>query len=1185
MNPNVRVAIILAVYAVLGLAAWHFLAPGEKPSETAGPAASVEQTDGEAAPAMEVAPREIVTPAPLAVSSSSTSAASAGPAGKSTAAAAPEKAVRLLSGKVVDAAGQAVGDALISIVSLGEDAGGAAGIDEMRRETTSASDGTFKIERVPATRFAVLASKDGLTCVRVANTLNADDTTVDIVLDVSGSIAGRVVNKAGEPVAGAEVLPVTSEPVNNQFPMRAAKAVRTLSAEDGSFEVAGLSLAHSFKLAARLEGFAPAVSDLIAPGAQNVELVITLGGAMAGEVVDVDTRAPLPNVKVAIDGPHHGAAVKAISDEEGRFKAALLAPGTFKIDLREDETFVVSGEPIEIDVAEDQETAGVQVLVTRGGTVSGRVYDKDSGKGVAGIELNAYGDGSHPSRKATTDGDGNFTLAGMADANYTVQPTGEISGYGRFDWEDRKVVKASPGRDVPGIDFPLEKGVRIAGRAVDDKGAGVAGADVRIESRQQRVGGHTKTEANGSFVAWGFTAGAEVFIKGVKAELASTTLGPLTVPEEGLNDVLIAMGPESVIAGSVVDQNGRAVKEGNVIAFRVPHDAFGSPHYGIDGQGRFEIKGLAAGSYELMASRGGNFSGNRTNVAIEAGERRDDVTLTIEEGGEQIAGVVVDSKGAPIAGASLNAYGNSDGGQSQTQSGDDGRFTLTGLKEGTYHINAYHHAHSQLMRQNVAAPERNLRLVMLGKGTVEGVVLGAGGQPVAQFEILAVSGRRERLDPWMESNFVQIRNEQGQFTLADVDAGENTLVVRATGYAVKTDWVEVREHDSTGGLTIRLEPGGLVEGRVVNEAGAPVAGATIWDGATQPHERQWATPLAKSDAQGAFTIPSLSPGNHTLAADHPSYAPGTRELIVAANQTTPVEIVLGSGGVVEGRVTIGGRPAVQANVSVNAASFNKSAQVGEDGAYRVTGVPVGEFTVHAGFQSDANNPRGYRNARRTAFVEADRVTEVHFDFIDANAAVEGYVRAGNLTLQGGARVIAEVTASDGVTEHYSTELDANGYYRLDMIPGAVALRVWAQLQDGASVNRNFDINAAGGQVVRQDIDLTGGASVVGTVAGWSAQLQGNVAVFSGRVELPAQRTMDYWQNLYNRNRPVANAPIGADGSFRVAGLAPGEYSVLVAAYPNIQNQSPEAMFAAMRIDLIDIVITGEEEVTINADPK
>ncbi|MEZ4403744.1 MAG: carboxypeptidase-like regulatory domain-containing protein [Kofleriaceae bacterium] len=188
----------------------------------------------------------------------------------------------------------------------------------------------------------------------------------------------------------------------------------------------------------------------------------------------------------------------------------------------------------------------------------------------------------------------------------------------------------------------------------------------------------------------------------------------------------------------------------------------------------------------------------------------------------------------------------------------------------------------------------------------------------------------------------------GVTTFDPVVAGGYEVVASAAGFAPSRQFVRV----STGPeeLSLALVAGAAVSGRVVDGAGAPVAGArVIYSGASdwsvQADERKDGVVSA---ADGTWAFPALPAGSFRFVARHPDFAPGTSAIVTldGVHDTRDVEVKLDGGATVAGTVVdTSGVPVASARVRVAVATRSiigsEPRQVFTDdaGAFVVRGLP------------------------------------------------------------------------------------------------------------------------------------------------------------------------------------------------------------------------------------------------------
>jgi len=151
---------------------------------------------------------------------------------------------------------------------------------------------------------------------------------------------------------------------------------------------------------------------------------------------------------------------------------------------------------------------------------------------------------------------------------------------------------------------------------------------------------------------------------------------------------------------------------------------------------------------------------------------------------------------------------------------------------------------------------------------------------------------------------------------------------------------------------INLEPGCLIEGMVLDTAGKPVEGASIYLNALAQGYQRGEGALAQTAADGGFVLDSAAPGPNVIWASHPFHTAASAAVTAEGGGAAHVGVVLGDGGTIEGVVTRGGQPVADAIVQ----TLSMTTRSDGTGAYRVTHVPPGEVTMKV----ILNGADGYR---------------------------------------------------------------------------------------------------------------------------------------------------------------------------------------------------------------------------------
>jgi protocatechuate 3,4-dioxygenase beta subunit len=150
--------------------------------------------------------------------------------------------------------------------------------------------------------------------------------------------------------------------------------------------------------------------------------------------------------------------------------------------------------------------------------------------------------------------------------------------------------------------------------------------------------------------------------------------------------------------------------------------------------------------------------------------------------------------------------------------------------------------------------------VAIGERLLEGTVTDPRDEPVAGAEVMIDGYSRLR----------DITNREGYYQLHSVPNGEETLVVRVTGYADREVKLSMGRPGSRERVDVQLEAGYAVGGMVVDPEGNPVAGAEV---ACVDRADRGLT--VETDRYGRFELPARAVGCDGKAS-HPDHGDSPR---------------------------------------------------------------------------------------------------------------------------------------------------------------------------------------------------------------------------------------------------------------------------------------------------------------------
>ena len=369
----------------------------------------------------------------------------------------------------------------------------------------------------------------------------------------------------------------------------------------------------------------------------------------------------------------------------------------------------------------------------------------------------------------------------------------------------------------------------------------------------------------------------------------------------------------ATIAGKVVSANGRALA-GATVAVLSPKKLTESLRQAPTGdEGEFELDGIAPGKYLLRAHAEG-FSPASIPVELLPGERVGGL-LRLKPV-ELLEGVVQDGQGRPLAQAALFAWplGGRKGGVVESASGSDGRFALAGLTPGPWTLMVEAPGFGTLRLERVDVPARSLVLRLDGEArTLGGVVLGAGGAPVANARVI-LGG------PGLSKQREVHSNAKGLFLFHGLGLGR--FEIRATSERGASPAATVVIDEETGWMPpvkLEMREGARFGGRVIDDRGQPLPRAEV-EIVSSPTDD---TPeVTRTDGKGKFAMGPVLPGRYQIWARLPGHAmPAPVETQLRPGGNDPVEIRLSRVGTIVGRVVDEeGRPLQGVVVTAGAAS-------------------------------------------------------------------------------------------------------------------------------------------------------------------------------------------------------------------------------------------------------------------------
>jgi protocatechuate 3,4-dioxygenase beta subunit len=597
--------------------------------------------------------------------------------------------------------------------------------------------------------------------------------------------------------------------------------------------------------------------------------------------------------------------------------------------------------------------------------------------------------------RAVSDKEGRFRLAGLELLHFNLRVLAE-------GWVNSQTsVRLSGARPKHiGMIVRLREGHALAGVVVDPAGKPVEGAWVVVSWRRgwgaQNIWPEMRSDEQGRFVFRGIPRGKIHVLAWAEGHSLGMTEGDasesqdfrIELPKPGPFKMTFSLAEPSKEGGAKpTDVTAKLyfVASNATIAMPSPIRFLELP-----AEGEVSTRGLCEGSYQThMESksvhlknqwRQQNLTKKKPTVSIK-------LSWSLAVG---LAGKLVFKGGQPAAGIFLRVTGGSGVDQHSVKSDKEGRFEFakrfqTGSQSWLTFLSPgflFEAGDSKRAYARLNPGKKDNVLTILRTTIFAGRVVDSKGRPVP--------GAKVWLHPAASIHSVYgstTTDEKGAFRLSATRTVTKPLILDAndhTSYcpsplAVDKDAVQPQE-----GLLIHLVNGAWVEGNVVDDGGAGIAGVSVsatfipppkpksarkrinnWR-MNQPAQRRTTT-----NKDGRFRILGLAPGSWRVSARSTGRLKRTMDptvQLVGGERRAGLRFVMAAGLSIEGRLlTDSGEPLVGASVSARyEGKLSKTdtggranAQTTKDGSFVLKGIRAGSFKLTAQLPWKLRKELGY----------------------------------------------------------------------------------------------------------------------------------------------------------------------------------------------------------------------------------
>ena len=685
------------------------------------------------------------------------------------------------------------------------------------------------------------------------------------------------------------------------------------SGPDGAFLLEGLTAGESYELQAMGgAGLGPRKSGVVAP-ADGVELTVNGTGQIRGRVVDGDSGRALSDFQVRYQpdaqggmrfvmrgGPGRGRGPyerQPFHAEDGSFVLEDVPAGRWAV-----EAFAQgyqAGSAASITVGEGETSDSVEVRLTKGGVLSGRVVESRTGKPILDATVRAEpaggaqrmgmfrigGEGGDD--ETSSDADGRYELTGLAPGNWVVTAT-------HPDWSE--ATASVEIKDAPAsADIKLGRGGSVAG-AVLAGGRPVAGASVTIaasgDSGMRPGAGFMGGGEQGALSDEGGRFRFDRLNPG-RYQLSAALRDQTSAPAEAVltgddtQEVQLTLAAGALLKGVV-----SGLAEGQLMGVNVNasgQDFFASTR--TTGGGVFELSGVPEGMLTLRANAGDFMTSSRTaqtTVTIAPGQA-EAVAEIVFEAGFRVDGHVTRG-GRAVTDAMVMAFPEGGGNRrsASARTDESGGFVLEGLDAATYSFTANSQTGAPIRRSVAIGGDTTVDLEAPPARLAGTVVEADSGRPLGD-----VSVRIEEQGQGARFMNMSTTDSSGRFGFEDMEPKAYRVSFQKPAYQVETRELTAAEESD---VRVELKRGEGIELQAKDGIFAtPLRGlfVRVVDGGGNA---AFAGSVSL-DSDGRGEVPSLKPGVYELRAESSGYAPVRLPSVAVPSRT--LSLLMTPGGSLE----------------------------------------------------------------------------------------------------------------------------------------------------------------------------------------------------------------------------------------------------------------------------------------------
>jgi len=328
---------------------------------------------------------------------------------------------------------------------------------------TTNQQGEFTVRGLQEGSYGLSAQAPGYTNGR-AGRVNAGAANVEVVMQVMGSVSGRVSASTGQSISTFQLEILRTRRGNQQYGLTGQRY--QFDQTDGTFELPDLAPG-SYILLGRADGYAPTYSSSFSVGRTKVEgidILLEAGGVITGIIVD-GAGHPVSSAVISVHGedftldsndtlfgsaigdPNNMPQVRTRSNSKGEFTLNNVVPGALTLQVKHSEHL----DELITSMSSSGTTTNLgRIIIYQGGSVHGVASDKNGNRLSGGTVTVTTPNGSFFHRTITLDAKGRYRISGLAAGTYSIiVAAAENENVFMFPSEaDKKSIYVNVGQDL-----------------------------------------------------------------------------------------------------------------------------------------------------------------------------------------------------------------------------------------------------------------------------------------------------------------------------------------------------------------------------------------------------------------------------------------------------------------------------------------------------------------------------------------------------------------------------------------------------------------------------------------------------------------------------------------------------------------------------------------------------------------